>query len=242
MAICVFSDGRVLVADYYNKKVKLLNQQYQVVSRCVLIYHPLDICLITPSEVAVTVDDGLTHGVQFLTVKKSLLALGRKFQLQHECRGIAHNQSDLFLTSDQALFKYSLSGKQVCRLYEDKSYYDTVWKCAVSPTGDKLYIINYSQNKLLTLARNGTLLATFTDPELEGPMGVFVTPVGQVLVCGGLSHTILHVDREGRSKLATLATEERDGVRSPKSVCYSSTASSIIVGQEGNNILVFRVE
>ncbi|KAH3894448.1 hypothetical protein DPMN_018605 [Dreissena polymorpha] len=39
-----------------------------------------------------------------------------------------------------------------------------VWKCAVSPTGDRLYIISWDQNTLLTLARDGTLLATYTDP------------------------------------------------------------------------------
>ncbi|KAH3831376.1 hypothetical protein DPMN_104641 [Dreissena polymorpha] len=118
-----------------------------------------------------------------------------------------------------------------------------VYKCAVSLTGDRLYIINWSQNKLLTLARDGTLLATFTDPELRGPVGLHVTPAGQVLVCGSSSCTILQVGSEGRSKLATLATRERDGMWLPSSVCYSSTTSSIIVGQNiDNNILVFRVE
>ena len=116
-------------------------------------------------------------------------------------------------------------------------------KCAVSPTGDRLYITSYyPQNKLLTLARDGTLLATYTDPALERPCGLHVTPAGQVLlVCGYWSHTVLQVGWEGESKLATLATKE-DGVWYPESVCYSSTTSSIIVGQRGDNILVFRVE
>ena len=115
-------------------------------------------------------------------------------------------------------------------------------KCAVSPTGDRLYITSYHpQNKLLTLARDGTLLATLTDPALVGPLGLHVTPAGQVLVCGWQSHTVLQVGWEGESKLATLATRE-DGVWGPRSVCYSSTTSSIIVGQCDDNILVFRVE
>ncbi|KAH3895634.1 hypothetical protein DPMN_019799 [Dreissena polymorpha] len=116
-------------------------------------------------------------------------------------------------------------------------------KCAVSPTGDRLYITSHWYNKLLTLARDGTLLATFTDPALRVPRGLHVTPAGQVLlVCGAWSDTVLQVGWEGQSKLATLATQE-DGVRSPGSVCYSSKTSSIIVGQfRSNNILVFRVE
>ncbi|KAH3773682.1 hypothetical protein DPMN_175050 [Dreissena polymorpha] len=116
-------------------------------------------------------------------------------------------------------------------------------RCAVSPTGDKLYITNLYEDKLLTLARDGTLLATFKDPALDGPYGLYVTPAGQVLVCERLSFSKLQMDSEDRSKLATLATRERDGVRYPMSVCYSSTTTSIIVGQWVNdNILVFRVE
>ncbi|KAH3870197.1 hypothetical protein DPMN_033379 [Dreissena polymorpha] len=117
-----------------------------------------------------------------------------------------------------------------------------VYKCAVSPTGDRLYITSYYKNKLLTLARDGTLLATYSDPALEWPHGLHVTPAGQVLVCGHRPHTVLQVGWKGESKLATLATK-KEGVMWPLSVCYSSTTSSIIVGLDwDNNILVFRVE
>ncbi|KAH3742128.1 hypothetical protein DPMN_048863 [Dreissena polymorpha] len=117
-----------------------------------------------------------------------------------------------------------------------------VCKCAVSPTGDRLYISSFYQHKLLTLARDGTLLATYTDPALRGGSGLHVTPAGQVLVCGYWSDTVLQVDWKGKSKLATLAME-RDGLWYPDAVCYSSTTSSIIVRLlSDNNILVFRVE
>ncbi|KAH3879373.1 hypothetical protein DPMN_003275 [Dreissena polymorpha] len=237
-AVCALPNGQVLVADYSNKIVKLLSQQYQMVShwdfRDALIQ---DMCLITPTEVAVAVYDG----VQFITVSQSQLAKGRKLKLQPYCTGIAHNQGDLYICSYTALYKFTLSGELVCRLYDDSSADLTVIRCAVSPTGDRLYITSYWNNKLLTLARDGTLLATYTDPALRGLYGLHVTPAGQVLVCGYGPHTILQVGWEGQSKLANLATQ-KDGVLGPESVCYSSTTSSIIVGQWGDNIRVFRVE
>ncbi|KAH3733229.1 hypothetical protein DPMN_039654 [Dreissena polymorpha] len=112
-------------------------------------------------------------------------------------------------------------------------------RCAVSPTGDRLYITSW--DKLLTLARDGTVLAIFRDQFMALLSGLHVTPAGQVLVCGCQSFTILQVDWEGKSKLATLATC-MDEVWWPWSVCYSSTTSSIIVGQWRDNILVIRVE
>ncbi|XP_052237690.1 uncharacterized protein LOC127849003 [Dreissena polymorpha] len=54
------------------------------------------------------------------------------------------------------------------------------------------------------------------------------------------SHSILQVDSEGRSKLATLATQE-DGVVKPHSVYYNKHTASILVGLK-NSILVFKVE
>ncbi|KAH3831377.1 hypothetical protein DPMN_104642 [Dreissena polymorpha] len=121
-AVCALPDGQVLVADWRNDKVKLLNQQYHVVSHCGVISRPLAMCLITPSEAAVALGD---HDVQFITVTQSKLVPGRRLQLQHECNGIAHHQGDLFICSYTALYKYSLSGTLVCKLYEDETHDNT---------------------------------------------------------------------------------------------------------------------
>ncbi|KAH3780391.1 hypothetical protein DPMN_158205 [Dreissena polymorpha] len=115
--ICALPDGQVLVADNDNKRVKLLNQHYQVVSHWDVTAKPLGICQITPSEVAVA----MNVEVQFITVSQSQLAKGRKLKLQHPCDCIAHHQGDLFIASGTALYKYTLNGKLVCKLYENKS-------------------------------------------------------------------------------------------------------------------------
>ncbi|KAH3800235.1 hypothetical protein DPMN_153866 [Dreissena polymorpha] len=78
-------------------------------------------CQITPSEVVVAVDDNNIHEVQFITVKTRQLLPGRKFQLQHRCNGIANHQRYLFVTSGTTLYKYSLGGKLVSKVYENTS-------------------------------------------------------------------------------------------------------------------------
>ncbi|KAH3800237.1 hypothetical protein DPMN_153868 [Dreissena polymorpha] len=239
-AICVLPGGQVLLLDACNWTVKLLNQQYQVVNHLAVGKVPKDICQITSSEVAVAVDDAwFRQKVQFITVSTAQLLRGKKFQLQHKIRSIAHHQGDLYISSGSALYKYSLKGELVCSLWEAG---DTELRCAVSPTGDKLYITNSYHEKLLTLAKDGTVLATFSDPVLKGRLGVHVTPSGQVLVFGPDFYSIIQLDSEGRRKLATLATKENVGLWGCESVCYSSTTSSIIVGLVGGFILVIRVE
>ncbi|KAH3881817.1 hypothetical protein DPMN_005744 [Dreissena polymorpha] len=121
--ICVLTDGQVLVADLHNQNVKLLNQQYQVVSHCG-VTRPWHMCQITPSEVAVAVNiDNISelNWVQFITVTQRQLTPGRKLKFRHECTGIAHHQGELFICSRTKLYKYTLNGKQVCIIYEDRS-------------------------------------------------------------------------------------------------------------------------
>ncbi|XP_052248284.1 uncharacterized protein LOC127856230 [Dreissena polymorpha] len=236
-AICVLSDDQILVADRTNKRVKLLNHQYQVGAHCDLNASPNDMCQITSSEVAVAVG----AGVQFVSVKGGRLVKGTNLQFIHRCIGIAHNLQDLYLTSGTALYKYSMKGALLNQVYEDTSG-DTVYKCAVSPSGDKIFVTSPGKSRLLTLARAGKVLHTFTDPDLKCPQGIHVTAQGQVLVCGGPSNTILQLDSEGKRKLATLATK-RNGLNEPLSVYFNRSTASIIVGQFfSKQILVFEVK
>ncbi|XP_052284810.1 uncharacterized protein LOC127881167 isoform X2 [Dreissena polymorpha] len=226
--ICGLFNGQTLVSDVNNKRLKLLDLQHKVVSYCDMSGSQYDMCLITPCQVVVTVD----KGIQFVSVHSGQLVKERSLQLPHECTGVAHHQGDLYVTSGTALYKYTLTGTLVKMMF---------WRCAVSPSGDRIYVTHYSQHKLLTLTRNGTVISTFTDTELQSPWGVHVTPAGQVLVCGYTSHTIIQVDIEGKKKIATLATQ-KDGIKYPQSVFSNWKSGSVFVGQYNKNILVFNVK
>ncbi|KAH3782183.1 hypothetical protein DPMN_160095 [Dreissena polymorpha] len=228
--ICCLPSDQVIVIDHFNYKVKLLDQHYNVASHCDVTGNPISICQITSSEVAVNVGSD----VQFISVSNGQLVNGRKFQLQHAASGISHHQGALYITSATALYHYTLTGSLVKKLYEDASGSHTVYRCAVSPAGDRIYVTNHSQHKLITLATDGTQISTFTDPELKDPWGVHVTPSGQVLVCGQSSHTVMQVDHAGSKRLATLISN-KDGVISPISVCYNTNTHQILVGLYRND-------
>ncbi|KAH3750131.1 hypothetical protein DPMN_184648 [Dreissena polymorpha] len=132
---------------------------------------------------------------------------------------ISYNQGDLYVTSGTALYLYN-EGSMSRFILKKTLYEDT--------SGVKT-----AQNMLITLAMDGTLLSTLTDPQLVGPKGLHVTPTGQVLVCGIRSHTVIQVDREGKKKMATLASE-KDGISYPVSICYNTNSHHIIVGVYAN--------
>ncbi|KAH3840080.1 hypothetical protein DPMN_113522 [Dreissena polymorpha] len=231
-SICCLPTGKVIVADFHNKTVKLLDQHYNVSSHCDVSGSPRNICHITSSEVAVS----FNKDVQFISVTNGQLVNGRKLSLQHNACGIAHHQGALYITSGTALYHYTLTGTLVKKLHEDAGASYRVLRCAVSPAGDRIYVTNFSQQKLLTLGTDGTLISTFDHPELQSPCGVHVTPAGQVLVCGFISNTVVQLDREGSKKLATLASQ-KDGLSQPVSVYYNTNIHQIIVGQNNSKIV-----
>ncbi|XP_052220241.1 tripartite motif-containing protein 45-like isoform X2 [Dreissena polymorpha] len=114
--ICCLPSGQVIVTDYNNQNVKLLDQHYTVSSHCDVSGYPWNICQITASEVAVTVD----KNVQFISVINGQLVNERKFQLQHAACGIALHDGALYVTSDTALYLYTLNGSLVKKLYVDE--------------------------------------------------------------------------------------------------------------------------
>ncbi|XP_052267088.1 uncharacterized protein LOC127868936 isoform X2 [Dreissena polymorpha] len=237
--VCGLFNGQILVTDCNNRTLKLLDLQHKVVSVCDMSYLTLDICLLTPCQVAVALD---SNCIQFVSVNSGQLVKGRSLFFTHDCTGVTHHQGDLYITSNTALYKYNLTGTLVNKMYEDTSSSVTAHSCAVSPSGDRIYVTNNRQHKLLTLAKDGTVISTFTDTELRGPSGVHVTPAGQVLVCGFASNTVIQVDREGKKKIATLATE-KDGIKKyPRSVFYNQKSGSVIVGQCNENIVVFNIK
>ncbi|KAH3840079.1 hypothetical protein DPMN_113521 [Dreissena polymorpha] len=125
--ICSTPSGQVIVADFHNKKVKLLDQHYNVSSHCNVSGSPRNLCNITSSEVAVI----FNNDVQFISVTNGQLVNGRKLSLQHAAIGIAHHQGTLYVTSGTALYQYTLTGLHVKKLYEDAGDYFT-GKCICS--------------------------------------------------------------------------------------------------------------
>ncbi|XP_052778757.1 uncharacterized protein LOC128216226 [Mya arenaria] len=240
LGICELPGGEFVITDYNNMTVKLLDQEYRVVDHCDVPKYPNDVCHIGGNEVALCVNNDERHELHFINITKGKLVTTRKLSFTHRCYSAAHHGNNLYISSRTALYVYTMTGKQVKTLYEDKSADYTVVRIAISNDGKTIYITNYSNNQLITLDNLGNKLATFTDPDLVGPYGVHVTTAGHVFVCCFDSDTVLQVDKDGKTKLATLARKQ-DGVWYPKALFFSSRFSSLVVGGWKDTLLVINV-
>ncbi|XP_052223164.1 uncharacterized protein LOC127839045 [Dreissena polymorpha] len=186
--------------------------------------------------------------VSFIRVSNGQLVQEREVSLQHDCLGISHRQGNLYITDGETLYHYTVDVRLVRKIYRDTGHERTIKSCAVSPDGDRIYVINQHSAKLVTLSRDGTVISTLPDPALQSSRlqtvtsCLHVTDSGQVLVCLPRSDTILQVDRDGREILAEVVTKN-DGVTRPTSVYYSKHTRSLIVGMLHNNdMIVFQAK
>ncbi|KAH3850628.1 hypothetical protein DPMN_093052 [Dreissena polymorpha] len=118
-AICELPTGETLVLSYNQNKVKLFDKKNQFLSDCEVSYHSHDMCLMSPSKVVVTTNDGDIHGLHMIAFRNNVLQKGWKIQLPHRCVGIAHHPGALYVTCGKALYQYTLIGTLVKKLYED---------------------------------------------------------------------------------------------------------------------------
>ncbi|XP_052779821.1 uncharacterized protein LOC128217042 [Mya arenaria] len=240
--VCELPSGEFVIADIHNCKVKLLDKEYRVLDHCDVPGNPYDMCHIDRNEVAVCVDSGYAdrRGLYFINATKGNSVTTRKLSFTHRCYAAAHHGGQLYISSGNALYVYTMSGQKVKKLYGDRSWVTTVWKCAISNDGKTIYITDAINDQLITLDNKGNKLASLTDPDMIEPTGVHVTPAGHVFVCCIETDTVLQIDKDGKKKMATL-TREEDGVYGPHDLFFSSRTSSLMVGGKKDTLFVIKL-
>ncbi|KAH3792534.1 hypothetical protein DPMN_146031 [Dreissena polymorpha] len=161
--ICEMANGNLVISDFNNRCVKLLDQAYNVIGQEELPTYPRSICSISPDEIAVTMRDE----IHFLRVDTEKIITIKHIQLNHSCYGIATHKGDMFVTSGTALLQYTTDGRLVKKLYEDTSSNYLVVGVAVSPDGKRIYLTDKENSRLVTLAMDGAVTATLQDPAFK---------------------------------------------------------------------------
>ncbi|KAH3811983.1 hypothetical protein DPMN_140402 [Dreissena polymorpha] len=120
--ICETAHGELLVTDFSNKKVTLLNKSYKVVNHYGLPNYPWSMCSSNSNQVAITVGDCLSRNiVLFIQARNGRLILDRAEELQHRLVGIACTEGSFYITSGTELFRYNVNLQNKTKIYEDYS-------------------------------------------------------------------------------------------------------------------------
>jgi len=236
--ICRLANGEFLLSDSRNSTLKLLNSSYQVLSTSDVPVCPWAVCSTGQREAAVTVDDGKDrHEVLLVRVKGGKTEQMGTVKLQHRCTGLANHGGQLYVTTLNALHVYDMAGGQGRQLYSDKKGENSVYGCAVSPDGSRIYITNFNKHQLITLNKDGTKLSTLTHPHMRYPITPHVTAQGHVFVTCDYNDTVVQVTEKNNQQTVTTLAGKNNGLTSPLSVCFNSN-NLLVVGQWNDDNIV----
>lgn len=236
---CAFiSASRLILADYNNKKLKILDIDRQsVVEEKTLGTEPFDIAILPQNQVAVSLP--FKEKIQILS-NTSKLTKFRSIPVKRNCCGMVYHQDLLYVVCRQPnsllVLDMQIGVQRDVTLQAAMNVtFQNPLHIAGSHDGQHLYISDWKSNFVASITLQGKVTGVYKNDEMKYPRGLLVMPGGSLLVCCGSSGTIHHVSSDlkkglTKNKKVTLAT----------SICYQPDKQTIFVGSQNcDHIKVF---
>lgn len=228
----VVTDERILMADWANRRIKLLDKFFSVVDNLQLEFGPNDVCHISTNEAMVSLPDDKALQVVKIDPK---LSLGKKHDIGTECRGMEYWAGELYVIcaglehENPGHIRIYDNSVKLLRAIEhdhiDKSIFKVPMRITMSNDGSRLYVTD-GEKGIITLKRSGELLPVFDDPALKWPWGVCIDNSDQIFVCGSSSNNVLQI--RDNAKIGVVLTTE-DGVKDPMCILFFPVGSRLII-------------
>ena len=244
--ICFLENDSIVIADSKNKKLKMLNENYEIKNDITLAGNPSALCYVGNEEVAV----GLRNEgkVQFVSCGDTI-SIGFSFTTSQRCAGLYFDSKwdELYVSCDSWAFSsskvcvYTKSGVLI-RSYENdeagKKLFNYPKNITMEPISDTIYIAD-ERNGVIALDRNGKLKWKFQDPKLKDLAGICMLPGNQLLVTGCSSKNLVQIGDNGTEVCELVGASEE--LTSPYTVICDRRKSKIIVGCASNEIYIYAI-
>ncbi|XP_052794973.1 uncharacterized protein LOC128228003 [Mya arenaria] len=235
--ICELQTGEIVLADCTNDKMKVLNREFKIVTTLNLPQHTENMCFVGGNEVALAVDDAKKkHEVHFIAIHKSKAKSISKFAVAHYCNAVSFHNDNVYVGSESSVYMYSKKGKMIKVVYQALGIAMTMNGIHASNDGQKIYITDSSNDKVITINNSGTVSACCEDQELILPVSLCVSEHGHVFACALQSNSVLQIDKEGKRKLRTLVSGNK--IHNPLVVYFSTRSQQLMVAGITNDLLV----
>lgn len=228
----LLDDGRLLLTDWDNKKVKLLDTSYKVVDQLVLLGHPDDVCSTNPQEAAVTLT--MQKLIQFIKLVPKMY-ISRIIITEEHCRGIDYHDGQIYVAcggfkneGDGKIVVYTVSGEHV-KTIETNNFGQKIFTCPIAVTvvsDGRLIYVTDGKRGIVTLTSNNDVVSVISTKDVSWPCGMCVDRNDNPLICNARSSNVIQFC--GFEKVAIVLTQ-KDGVRKPHSICYDPNNFRLIM-------------
>ncbi|XP_060566908.1 uncharacterized protein LOC132725737 [Ruditapes philippinarum] len=232
--ICQLADGTIILADYYNKRIKRLNVNYNIKDCLDLESSPRGICYTGNFEVAVKL---VNRKVWFISVGSSLSKVRDISVTGGDYNGMTYCDGELWVSDVNGVNVYSMTGTLIKTINNgvngQRIFKSNIQQKVVN--GDTVIVTDYSDGAVC-LNRDGTVKRELRDKRLAITRGVCVANGGTMFICGGTSHNIMMFDRDGKC-LGELV-DNQGGLKNPLAMCYDKKKNCVLVASVSSDNLV----
>ena len=229
---CVMSDGQAVLCDHDNYQIKLLDSSYKLIGNLKLPAGPVDISVLSDTEVIITIPDKR----QLIVAVTSQLRIIRTIQLDKVCMGVDVSGGEIYIICEESwqgeirILDMSCNEKRRISLSRVMGTYmiNTPLYIAVSAFSGMIFITDLETETLTCLTSDGQLVYQFKDQRLGCPEGLLVDSADNVLLCYPRYDTIVVITPDGR-KHGTLLSN-KDGIEDTCSLAYRARDNTVIVG------------
>ena len=232
------SYNRVLLCDYNNNKLKLLDSKMSVKNSLKLSYKPYNVAAVSENEAIITF--GNSNDLQFIDTHPDL-KLCKKITLPVQCYGLSVVNDGIYTSyhkdsGHDELWRLDRAGNILSKTVltqtsSGRSHYLDI--CLVGPK-PRVYLTDWNNYIVTCFQLDGKMVYQYQDQGLKRPNGIYVDTAGNSLVCGTDSHNVVVLTADGRKHGELLTSKD---VTQPRCIDYRPEDQTLIVGCNDNSKL-----
>ena len=226
-------NGELILCDYNNSSVKVLNADFTQKEQLKLSSNPWDLCLMETDEIVITQPN--TKQLLFTKVIPKL-QIGSSTSLDQSCRGVAVHNGLIYVSfSNGEIRILDRTGQQQRNVYSGFSF-KRPYYISVMPTG-MLYVSEYSGNNIRVL-KDGKEISYYSSAAvgISRPTGIYIDGAENILVCECNSHNLRLINAKGQKSNVFLSGT--DGLYQPYTVSVRQNDNTLIVGGNTQTLVV----
>ena len=245
---CVFlPDGNLVLCDFRNNKIKMLNHDFNNLTSLPLHAQPWDISVANRNEVVVTLLN--SQQLQFVQVLPQLEKT-RSIKIPMMCWGVEVVKDDIFITcldnnGEGSVRVYDFDGipKRKVLMHngiEEFMLFEGPYNLTVSPASGNIFVSDYRRNVVTRMNSEGKVFYQYCDQLLNGPKGIVVDSKENILICSARAYNLQIIDADGEKHRTLSSSKEK--LMKPWSVSYRHEDNTLVIGCQGNHLLVIELE
>ncbi|XP_060579880.1 uncharacterized protein LOC132736706 [Ruditapes philippinarum] len=252
VGIAMISDTRMLVADYNNKTIKMINADTgKLISRKALSSAPYDVLKLPDNKLKVAIPS--EKCIQMMSYNDRKLLLDHKIDIEGECKCVAYSQGKLVVGCGSSTGKLVIldTTGNITQVFDTPGLLDSPQKIVISSDEKFMYVSNYKgtyAGKCIKIDWHGTVVHMYEKRKHVFPKGIQELEDGTLLVCYS-NNQIIRLSSTFK-KCEVVGLEKAD-LYYPNSVAYSEKDHRLFISSSdlwynnrnnrNNTITVFNV-